>query len=135
MQKRYFSLEEAERLIPKVNKSISKLKDLVKAIGLLGSIELNSEDHFSNIINEIRINKTYHKLNYLFFKEITVLLNNGIIIKDIKEGIVDFYSIFEGREIFLCWRFDEKDIKYWHETSAGFDSRKPIALLRDKSHS
>lgn len=135
MQKRYFTLDEAEKLIPRVNKSMSKLKDVIKAIYLLESIELKSEDNFSNVLNEIRINKTYHKLNYSFFKEISVLLNNGIIIKDIKEGIVDFYSTFEGREIFLCWRFNEKDIKYWHEVSAGFDSRKPIGLLRNNNSS
>jgi len=134
MQKRYFTLDGAENLIPKVNKSVSKLRDIAKAINLLGSIELSSEDNYSNVITEIRINKTYHKLNYLFFKEISFLLNNSIIIKDIKEGIVDFYSIFEGREIFLCWKAEEKDIKYWHEISTGFAARKPIALLRDKSN-
>ena len=132
MEKRYFTLDEAEKLIPKVQKSIATLRDVAKAISLLESIELNSEDSFSDIINEVRINKSYHKLNYLFFKELSLLLNNGVIIKDIKKGIVDFYSLYGGREIFLCWKAGEKDIKYWHEIFSGFDARKPVALLRDK---
>ena len=135
MEKRYLSLFEAENIIPRIRGSILKIKDISKAINLLETIDISTEDIFTSMINEIRINKSFHKLNLLLFKELESIAHNGAIIKDLEEGIVDFYSLFEGREIFLCWKLDEKDIKYWHETMAGFESRKPIALLRKSTRS
>ena len=133
MEKKYLTLNEAENLIPKLQSSIIKVQDLAKAISILDSIELEMTDHFDEIVNEIRMNKSFYKLNYSFFKELEELFKRGAIIKDIKGGIVDFYSIYDGREIFLCWKTGEKDIKYWHEVFTGFEARKPIALLRKKT--
>ena len=135
MEKRYLNLFEAENLIPRIRGSVLKIKDIAKAINLLETIDISTEDNFKSMINEIRINKSFHKLNLLLFKELEAIAHNGAIIKDLEEGIVDFYSLFEGREIFLCWKLGEKDIKYWHETTSGFESRKPIALLRRSTRS
>lgn len=41
-------------------------------------------------------------------------------------GLVDFPSVIEGREVFLCWRSDEKDLKFYHEIDKGFSGRKLI---------
>ena len=134
MEKKYFSLNEAENLIPVMQNSINRIKDITKAISLLESIEITSDDEFKSISNEIMINKSFHKLNFLFFKELEQLLKSGAVIKDPNEGLVDFYSFYEGREIFLCWKLGERDIKFWHEISTGYSSRKPIALLRKNSN-
>ncbi|MDP2470339.1 MAG: DUF2203 domain-containing protein [Candidatus Palauibacterales bacterium] len=39
------------------------------------------------------------------------------------QGLVDFYSMREGRPIFLCWRYGEEEIRYWHELEGGFAGR------------
>ena len=41
-------------------------------------------------------------------------------------GLVDFPSMIEGREVFLCWRSDEKGLKFYHEIDEGFSGRKLI---------
>ena len=50
----------------------------------------------------------------------------GAILKDINTGLVDFLSNREGREVYLCWRYNESHIAYWHEIDAGFSGRQMI---------
>jgi hypothetical protein len=28
--------------------------------------------------------------------------------------------------VFLCWRLDEPDVAWYHETDVGYSSRKPL---------
>ena len=41
-------------------------------------------------------------------------------------GLVDFPSLIEGREVLLCWRSDEPEIRWYHGIDEGFTGRKPI---------
>ncbi|HXV18862.1 MAG TPA: DUF2203 domain-containing protein [Candidatus Omnitrophota bacterium] len=41
-------------------------------------------------------------------------------------GLVDFPAKIGGQEVYLCWRSDEEEIKFFHEAEAGFAGRKPI---------
>ena len=50
----------------------------------------------------------------------------GCVLKDIVSGLVDFPAIREGREILLCWRYDEPQVLYWHDLQSGFAGRQPI---------
>ena len=50
----------------------------------------------------------------------------GCEVKGIREGLIDFLSLREGREVYLCWRMPEKEILFWHDLNAGFTGRKPI---------
>ena len=50
----------------------------------------------------------------------------GIIVKDLGEGLVDFPSYREGREVYLCWLRGEEQVSYWHETDAGFAGRQRL---------
>jgi hypothetical protein len=49
-----------------------------------------------------------------------------IVLRDLDRGLVDFPSIRDGREIYLCWLDGEPDITHWHERDAGFDGRRPL---------
>lgn len=50
----------------------------------------------------------------------------GALIKDVNSGLVDFLALRDGREVYLCWRYDEGEIRYWHDIDAGFAGRTPI---------
>lgn len=54
----------------------------------------------------------------------------GVEIRDFTRGVVDFSAIQDGREIKLCWRFGEPEIRHWHEVGAGAGERKPIGGYR-----
>ncbi len=55
------------------------------------------------------------------------LVDLGVELKDYFTGLVDFPSIMDGREVYLCWRLGEPDVAYWHELDAGFAGRQKIA--------
>jgi hypothetical protein len=50
----------------------------------------------------------------------------GIQLREIQTGLVDFPALVAGRPVWLCWRLGEERVMWWHETSEGFDGRRPI---------
>ena len=50
----------------------------------------------------------------------------GIVVRDIDRGLIDFPAILEGREVYLCWEFDEAEIAFWHHLEAGYGGRQPL---------
>lgn len=130
--KKYFTLEEAEGHIPQLQEGLKKLIKLKRAITLLNSVEIDFEDYnYEHNLLSLRLNKKYHKLSYDFYRFLEGLESHGCVIKDLDLGLVDFYSRHKGRDILLCWKFGERNIKFWHEVDSGYSERKPVSTLRD----
>ena len=50
----------------------------------------------------------------------------GLLVRDIERGLVDFRTVMDGeREVFLCWKIGERDVRYWHDAHAGVVGRQP----------
>jgi hypothetical protein len=50
-----------------------------------------------------------------------------IVLRDIDRGLIDFPSLRDGEEVYLCWLLDEEDsIGFWHRPDAGFPGRRPV---------
>jgi hypothetical protein len=54
------------------------------------------------------------------------ILATGGVPKDLELGLVDFLGLMQGREVNLCWRYGEKQVRFWHGLDEGFGGRKPI---------
>lgn len=50
----------------------------------------------------------------------------GVHVKDLRTGLVDFPYDRDGRIVYLCWKPDEDEIGWWHETDAGFAGRQML---------
>jgi hypothetical protein len=50
----------------------------------------------------------------------------GCLVKDVEQGLVDFYSMLDGEAVFLCWQFGEPGVTHWHPVDEGFAGRQPI---------
>jgi hypothetical protein len=50
----------------------------------------------------------------------------GIEVKDLTIGLIDFVAMHDGREVYLCWKYGEDSIQFWHEIETGFSGRQPI---------
>ena len=46
---------------------------------------------------------------------------------DYDKGLIDFPSLHDGREVYLCWRLGEPQVAYWHELDAGFAGRQKLS--------
>jgi len=141
MERKYFTIEEAEKEIPHVQKLLAKLKRLQYRINTIldakeileNSIEVTDEDGIEFMVQkEVKINKEFHKLCYAFYKELDTLNEIGCIMKDLNRGLVDFYTKFQGRIVFLCWKVGEEKINHWHEINVGSKGRKKIVDISKK---
>ena len=52
----------------------------------------------------------------------------GVEPKGAAEGLVDFPHVLEGRLVYLCWKYNEPEILFWHERDAGFAGRQPLTV-------
>ena len=123
--KKLFTLQEANTfvpqlidLVPKIQKlSISLSNDFPDIKNAREKAKWNggSEQGVGYLAAVLKYNNFMHKLEEI-----------GCEVKGIREGLVDFPSIREGKEVYLCWRMPEKEILFWHDLNSGFSGRKPI---------
>ena len=135
----YFTIDEAEKCIPKIERLVRKAQHLRDKIAWLLEtndvvLEVSSDEGFHYFMTEqIRTNKEFHRLYYQFYRVIEQLGAMNVIIKDIDDGFVDFPFRFNGRDAFLSWQLGEEKIRFWHDG----EERRPIldfdALFEGKS--
>ena len=94
---RCFSLEEANRTLPLVRRIVEDILEMHEAGDRQAVRDLMAE-----------------------------LQELGCYFKGLQEGLVDWYSYYAGRPVFLCWKLGEKEIGWWHQVDAGFQGRQPI---------
>jgi hypothetical protein len=52
--------------------------------------------------------------------------DEGIQVKDIDRGLIDFPAEVDGQDALLCWHVGEPKIAFWHSPDDGFAGRKPL---------
>ena len=64
------------------------------------------------------------------FLELRAALNRlqdaEVVLRDLDRGLVDFPSLRDGREVYLCWLEEETEIGYWHDLEDGYAGRQPL---------
>lgn len=63
-----------------------------------------------------------------FYSAIEDVEGMGVALKGLDEGLIDFPSRRFDDDVWLCWKYGEGEIKFWHEKDSGFGKRKPIAV-------
>ncbi|MGH9405980.1 MAG: DUF2203 domain-containing protein [Terriglobia bacterium] len=133
MSERYFNREEAEELLPAIGKSLEEARKQKQSLDTL-------DEDFSQAAARIMMLggsvPPYQDLlkkkgeRQKFATRIEDVVNRiqetGCVVKDVDMGLVDFPSLRNGREIYLCWKLGEKRIEFWHSLDEGYASRKPI---------
>jgi hypothetical protein len=137
MSEKYFNREEAEELLPIIRRSLEKAREQKRSLDHLdqelaaaaarimmlgGSIPPYQELIRKKGEREESVARLEEVVNHI--------QETGCIVKDLDAGLVDFPTLRDGREVYLCWKLGEKRIEYWHGIDEGFAGRKP---LDDKS--
>ena len=50
----------------------------------------------------------------------------GVELKDPVVGLVDFPTLIDGREAYLCWKLGEPEVAFWHNSESGFTGRQSL---------
>ena len=132
MQRRLFTLEEANELVPWLEATFQRLAPALEELGRLQGrlLELQRRRRSNGASsNQEEVSRAQEELTRLAQRcEDTVkeIIDRGIIVRDPTSGLVDFPSLRQGREVYLCWIGGEEQIEYWHETDRGFAHRQPL---------
>jgi hypothetical protein len=131
---RIFTLEEANALVPRIAEVVARQLDRRSAIeerlnalaartGVPpeGVVERPDDPDDVRAIKRDIIGRLQEYQTS--WNELEVL---GVVLKDARTGLVDFYARIDGKLVFLCWRHGEERITHYHDLESGFSGRKPI---------
>ncbi len=125
MSTKYFSVTEANQTIHEIKPLVAALVERRAKISRLSS-EMGPllMDYRNNVGGIVPSEMTQD------FAAIERLLGQiqtyGCVVKDINTGLLDFLSLRNGREVYLCWRYGESQIEFYHELHTGFNDRHPL---------
>ncbi len=141
MTRRYFTLEEADRMVPQVAAAFELLIQLrVQMRGVYARLEAAGfapvGDDFPLAVEGasppvVSDRAALMALISAFRDESAALEDAGCVLKGFDPGLVDWYARVGGRDVLLCWRFGEKRVEWWHEIDGGFAGRRPVAELAE----
>ena len=132
MERRQFTLDEANALVPWLEETFQRLANMRReqtdAQSRLDELLEHRGSNGSSSSNETmqQARGSVDRLARLMEEGFQDILAEGIIVRDVATGLVDFPSQREGREVFLCWIRGEEPIDFWHETNRGFAHRQPL---------
>jgi hypothetical protein len=136
-QLKVFTVKEANQVLPQVvpllqelrlkREEILNLEVEIDALELVNGKagEKNSSPAVNHKVEE------YTKAVNRFYAIIDLVQQMGCLIKDVEMGLIDFYSLYKGKVVYLCWKLGEEEITHWHEIGSGFGHRQPIEQPQD----
>ncbi len=124
----FFTANEANKALPDVIKkfeyALAKKNDITKLEQQL-QMSLSAVNSFEEYVTlKQKLNSRITK----FYEAVEILENTGVVVKSIEQGLLDFPSKRFNEEVWLCWKYGETEIKFWHEKDSGFMGRKPVEV-------
>ncbi len=125
-EKKYFTVEEANRLIPQIKAIVERLRGgRRRLLGHRPTAEAVAQKAAGNGGGS---EAATYLVDYrqTFGRAMAQLQALGVVLKDVERGLIDFPHRRQGREVYLCWEYGEERIAYWHETDAGYGGRRAL---------
>jgi hypothetical protein len=121
---RHYTLEEASELLPRVVALIERMR---VARGRLGDREAREALSEAGPTNGGGSPGRTVSEGFLELRDSMMELRElEVVLRDLDRGLLDFPSLRDGREVYLCWQEGEDAIGFWHEPDAGFGGRRPL---------
>jgi hypothetical protein len=121
---RHYTLEEASELLPRVIEIIERMRAARNQLGDREARDALSEAGPTN--GGGTPGRTVSQ-GFLELRDSMIELRElEVVIRDLDRGLLDFPSLRDGREVYLCWQEGEDAIRFWHEPEAGFGGRRPL---------
>lgn len=125
MSANYFTIEEANALIP-------TLQPLLEALLICRTNIVDSREEIIDLVESGQSDiggraasalvQDFIKIERLSSK----IRAHGCELKDLNKGLIDFLSVQDGREVYLCWQIGEPAVAYYHELHTGFAGRQKL---------
>jgi hypothetical protein len=130
---RFFSLTQAEKLLPRlesaIRQAITRKAEYDQAEAEWQSFSQRLMVTGGMQVDRARLleQKKRREAVALELKDcIERVQEFGCVVKDLEIGLIDFPTLFNGQEVYLCWKLGESGIQFWHGVQEGFRGRKAI---------
>ncbi len=125
MTVRYFTREEADEVLVELIPLMAQLLERkAKAVRMSRQLEhLFKESHidFGGPV-PTELAQDFVIIDSL----LSHIRSYGCVVKNLEAGLIDFLTKINGRDVYLCWRYGEDRIAYYHELHTGFQGRKAL---------
>jgi hypothetical protein len=130
METKYFTVDGANKALPLVNRIVADIlhdyevwREHMRQYELLsGEAPDESGESPEQLALRQKVDDVAHSING-YMEELAQI---GCVFKGFDQGLVDFYSKRDDRDVFLCWKFGEPAVEHWHELEGGFAGRQPV---------
>lgn len=120
---RYFTPSEANERLPGVIERMDAITEhLNRARALTESARDHEADTFEHRAVLVRLDDVKREISDM----VDALHADGIEVKGLAPGLVDFPALMNGREVYLCWREGETRIDWWHPVHTGVAGRQRL---------
>jgi hypothetical protein len=121
---RHYTLDEARERLPWVIEQLALLRDARERLTDAEARQALADGSPTNGGGQRgkQVGEAFVELQ----NRIAAFERRGIVLRDLDRGLIDFPSVRDGREVYLCWIDGEDDIGFWHELDAGFGGRQPL---------
>jgi hypothetical protein len=127
MEAKYFTLEEANALLieiePLMEQLIKRRDRVLKLREPMAAIFESEQDNFGGT-EASALAREFVAIERLVRR----IRSFGCVLKDINAGLLDFLTIRDDREVYLCWRHGEPRIEYYHDLHTGYAGRIHIEI-------
>ncbi len=132
--KRYFTVAEANALVPALEARFSmvmqlraQLRHAYDALETAGETPTADSLRRSDGPHELlALRGRFRALLEALTEELAAVEGLGVAVKDLDLGLCDFLGERDGRDVWLCWQYGEKAVNHWHELHEGFGGRHPL---------
>ena len=122
----FYGIDEANARIPVIRDVLTLLRDQLAELSRLRDESLSPDLDDAEVRRiELRISGIVDQMH----ASVARIDAWSITLRDIGTGLIDFPALVNGRQVCLCWRLGEDEVAWWHELSAGFSGRLPLAEL------
>jgi hypothetical protein len=138
---RFFSLKEANALVPHLSREFARVMACRPEIAAL-TARLGGADVALACLNGEKpappgLEAEAARLAAVTeeIKQAAVRIGSmGCVVKDLDLGLVDFYGRVDGKAVFLCWQYGEATVGHYHGLDEGYANRvelkaRPVAPL------
>jgi len=125
---RYFTLEEANATLPYVRSIVTDVvaayEEWKEHVAQYEVMAANSRSVEGETDAQVTLQAEVERIAKLIGGYLSELETVGCTFKGLDDGLVDFLSVRDGRDVFLCWKLGEPEITHWHKLDAGFAGRQ-----------
>jgi len=130
--RKYFTVEQANAMLPLVRAIVKDLSELSRDVmdrrDRLAHLRSGRNGQHSDVYSEelAQIEEELEKDGRRLREYVDELQQLGVEPKNGPEGLIDFPTLVDGREAWLCWKLGEPEVLFWHELDAGFAGRQSL---------